>query len=81
MALMRQQSPEKAEDLLRMPTNDFDLVRRLNLSSMLMQRQENQRADRLKSRIIDMGEVVGAFLASSSVGDKSKQTSHNLSRQ
>ena len=41
MALMRQQSPDKAEDLLRMPTNDFDLVRRLNLSSMLMQRQEN----------------------------------------
>ena len=41
MVLMRQQSPDKAEDLLCMPTNDFDLVRRLDLSSMLMQRQEN----------------------------------------
>lgn len=28
-----------------------------------------------------MGEVMNAFLASSSVGDKSKPTSHNLSRQ
>ena len=70
---MRVKTPVKIDDKLIVPAQNLDLQSRINITSRRMERQETQRVGRLKSKIIEMSEVMNAFLSSSSIGEKSRK--------
>ena len=70
---MRVKTPVKIDDKLIVPAQNLDLQSRINITSRRMERQETQRVGKLKSKIIEMSDVMNAFLSSSSIGEKSRK--------